>query len=241
MCGRYVSTSPPDQIARYFAAVPTETSLPANYNTAPTNDVYGIVEGADGVRRLEVFHWGLVPVWAKDMKIASKMINARSEGLATKPAFKAAFKRKRCLIPMDGFYEWKVTPGLVGPKGKPAKQPMFVHRLDGEPLAVAGLWEAWKDPANPDGPWLHSCSVITTNANETMSAVHDRMPVILPPAAWGTWLDRGNDDLVSLGQLLVPAPDNLLTMHTVSTAVNNVRNRGEDLIAPVDPGTPALL
>ena len=101
MCGRYVTTSPPDQIARYFDAVPTETSLPANYNTAPTNDVYGIVEGTDGVRRLEVFHWGLVPVWAKDMKIASKMINARSEGLATKPAFKAAFKRKRCLIP-DG-------------------------------------------------------------------------------------------------------------------------------------------
>jgi putative SOS response-associated peptidase YedK len=118
---------------------------------------------------------------------------------------------------------------------------MFIHRLDGEPLAIAGLWEAWKDPADPDGPWLHSCSVITTAANETMAPVHDRMPVILPPSAWGTWLDRGNDDLLSLGQLLVPAPDNLLTMHPVSTAVNNVRNRGADLIAPVDPATPALL
>ena len=241
MCGRYVTTSPPDQIARYFDAVPSETALPANFNTAPTDDVYGIVEGTDGVRRLEVFHWGLVPVWAKDMKIGSKMINARSEGLATKPAFKAAFKRKRCLIPMDGFYEWKATGGLVGPKGKPAKQPMFVHRLDGEPLAVAGLWEVWRNPAEPDGPWLHWCTVITTDANDTMAAIHDRMPVILPPSAWGTWLDRGNDDLVSLGELLVPAPNHLLTMHPVSTAVNNVRNRGAELIAPVDPEQPALL
>lgn len=241
MCGRYVTTSPPDQIARYFDAAPPETSLPANYNTAPTNEVYAVVEGADGVRRLEVFHWGLVPVWAKDMKIASKLINARSEGIATKPAFRSAFKRKRCLIPMDGFYEWKVTPGLVGPKGKPAKQPMFIHRLDGEPLAVAGLWEAWKDPAEPDGPWLHSCSVITTAANQTMAPVHDRMPVLLAPSAWGKWLDRQTDDLAGLEELLVPAPNHLLTMHPVSTAVNNVRNRGPELIDPVDPEIATLL
>jgi putative SOS response-associated peptidase YedK len=235
MCGRFVSSNPPDQIARYFDAAPPETLLPASWNIAPTNDIYAVVEHADGTRHVEVFHWGLVPIWAKDIKIGSKMINARSEGLATKSAYKAAFKRKRCLVPMDGFYEWKATPGLVGPKGKPAKQPMFIHRLDGEPLAVAGLWETWRDPSNPDGGRLHSCTVITTSANATMAPVHDRMPVILAPQAWEEWLNPANDDLESLGRLLVPAPPKLLTMYPVSTAVNHVREKGPELIEPIDP------
>lgn len=239
VCGRFVSSNPPDQIARYFDAVASETLLPVNFNVAPTNDIYAVVEHRDGSRHVDVFHWGLVPVWAKDIKIGSKMINARSEGLAAKAAFRTAFKRKRCIVPMDGFYEWKVTPGLVGPQGKPAKQPMYIHRLDGEPLAVAGLWETWRDPADPDGGRLHSCTVITTAANATMAPVHDRMPVILPPSAWGQWLDHTNDDVAALGGLLLPAPGTLLTMHPVSNAVNFVREKGSELIAPVEPRPPA--
>ena len=240
MCGRFVSSNPPDQIAKYFDAARPETLLPASWNVAPTNDIYAVVEHADGTRHVDVFHWGLVPVWAKDMKIGSKMINARSEGLATKPAYKAAFKRKRCLVPMDGFYEWQATPGLVGPKGKPAKQPMYIHRLDGEPLAVAGLWESWRDPNNPDAGRQYSCTVITTSANATMAPVHDRMPVILPPTAWSTWLDHTNDNLEQLGGLLVPAPAGLLTMHPVSTAVNRVREKGPELIAPIEASPSGL-
>jgi putative SOS response-associated peptidase YedK len=244
MCGRFVSSSNPDQIAAYFGAEPPATDLGANYNVAPTNDVYAVVEDADGTRRLQVFHWGLVPVWAKDLKIASKMINARSETVAEKNAYKPVFRKTRCIIPMDGFYEWRAPkpgePAPLTPKGKPAKQPMFIHRLDGEPLAVAGLWTAWRDKnAGPDAPWLHSCTVLTTSANETMEPVHDRMPVILPATAWKGWLDPANDDMVSLGELLVPAPNNLLTMHPVSMEVNKVTNKGPELIDEVDPNAPA--
>ncbi|MGD9702696.1 MAG: SOS response-associated peptidase [Acidimicrobiia bacterium] len=242
MCGRFVTPTNPDQIAAYFGAEPPEVELQQSFNTAPTNDIYAIVEGPDGVRRVEVFHWGLVPSWAKDTKIGSKMINARCETLIEKPVFKSLFKAKRCIVPMEGFYEWQagVAGGPVTAKGKPAKQPFFVHRLDGQPLAVAGLWAAWRDKdAGPDAPWLHSCTVITTSANATMEPIHDRMPVILPESAWDAWLDRENNDLVDLNGLLVPAPDTLLTMHPVSTDVNKVSNKGPELIEPVDPTAPA--
>jgi putative SOS response-associated peptidase YedK len=238
MCGRFVSASPPDQIAAYFGAELGETTLPPSYNVAPTNDVYAVVDTPHG-RRLEVFHWGLVPSWAKDAKIGQKMINARAETLAAKGAFKAAFRKHRCLVPADGFYEWQVQEGQLGPKGKPRKQPMYVHRLDGEPLALAGLWSVWRDPAaGPDAPWLHSCTIVTTDANTLMAPVHDRMPAILPPSAWQDWLDPANDDLVALGGLLVPAPEGLLTLHPVSTDVNSVRNKGAHLVDPVDPDAP---
>jgi putative SOS response-associated peptidase YedK len=240
VCGRFVNSSNPDQIAAYFGAEPAEVELQANFNVAPTNDVYAVVEGADGVRRLQTFHWGLIPVWAKDLKIGQKMINARAETLAEKPAFKSTFRTKRCIIPMDGFYEWKAgaADGPLTKAGKPAKQPMFIHRLDGEPLAVAGLWSAWRDKtAGPDAPWLHSCTVITTTANGTMQPVHDRMPVILPASEWTRWLDPNNADLDGLGELLVPAPDTLLTMHPVSTDVNRVANKGSELILPIEPSS----
>jgi putative SOS response-associated peptidase YedK len=237
MCGRFVSSSSAERIAEYFgASFDPQTTLPDNFNTAPTNDVYGVVAGPDGQPTLQVFHWGLVPVWAKDIKIGSKMINARSETLAEKPAFKSVFKKQRVIIPMDGFYEWQQgSEGAVLTKaGKPAKQPMFIHRLDGEPLAVAGLWTTWRDKtAGADAPWLHSCTIITTSANSTMAPVHDRMPVLLPPSVWHEWLDPGNNDLDALQGLLVPAPDTLLTMHKVSTDVNNVRNKGAELIDPL--------
>jgi putative SOS response-associated peptidase YedK len=241
MCGRFVSSSTPEKIAEYFGAAFDGETLGENYNVAPTNDIYAVVAGPDGQPRLEVFHWGLVPVWAKERQLGQKMINARAETLATKPAFKGVFKKQRCIVPMDGFYEW--SPGRPGgpltKAGKPAKQPSYIHRLDGEPLAVAGLWSAWRDKAAPDAEWLHSAAVVTTGANATMAPIHDRMPVILPESAWATWLDPANDDVDALSALLRPAPDTLLTTHPVSTAVNNVRLKGPELIAPLDPELPA--
>lgn len=258
MCGRFVSSQTPDQVAAYFGAsfnglavesadsaadtAATAPALPANFNVAPTNDVYGVVADKAAQRELQIFHWGLVPTWAKDTKISSKMINARSETLAEKPAFKSVFRKHRLIMPMDGFYEWQaqavsesVAPVLTK-AGKSVKQPMFIHRVDGQPLAVAGLWTTWRDrAAGADAPWLHSCTIITTAANTTMQPVHDRMPVILPEAAWDEWLDPFNADIESLQRLLVPAADDILTMHPVSTAVNNVRNKGAELIDEISP------
>ncbi len=194
-----------------------------------------------------------MPSWVKDLKIGAKMINARAETVATKPAFRTAFARKRCIIPADGFYEWKVQPG------EQKKQPYFIHRSDGEPYAFAGLWEAWKGPKQPGSKGgtqdpaprkspldlpepsptdpLRTCSIITTSANERMAELHDRMPVILPRSAWDTWLDPDQHDTELLGKLLVPAPPELITFHAVSTEVNNARNRGEHLVDQVDPST----
>jgi putative SOS response-associated peptidase YedK len=242
MCGRFVSASSPERIAEYFGAAFEGESLGENYNVAPTNDIYGIVAGPDGQPRLEVFHWGLIPVWAKGAKVGYKMINARAETLMSKPAYKGVFKKTRCIIPMDGFYEWKAGEpgGPLTKSGKPAKQPMYINRLDGEPLAVAGLWSAWRDPAgDPGADWQHSATVVTTSANGTMSPIHDRMPVILPQSVWEAWLDPQNQDIQSLSGLLLPASDSLLTVRAVSTDVNNVRNKGPALIEPADPGTPS--
>lgn len=230
MCGRFVSATPPDQIAAYFGTEAPEALLEPSYNVAPTNDVYAVL--ADGsARHLDAFHWGLVPLWAKDPKIGSKMINARAETLAEKNAFKSAFKRRRCLIPADGFYEWHKRPDAPA---KAKKQPYFIHRVDGEPVAFAGLWEVWKGPDKDQEP-LRSCTIITTSPNDTMARIHDRMPVILPPSAWDTWLDRDNDDLDLLGKLLVPCAAQLITMHPISTEVNNVRNKGPQLIEESPP------
>jgi putative SOS response-associated peptidase YedK len=230
MCGRFVAASSPDEIAQYFDAEAPEALLEPSYNVAPTNDIYAVLNDG-GVRRLDAFHWGLVPVWAKDPKVGSKMINARAETLAAKNAYKPAFKRRRCLIPADGFYEWKKIPG------QKTKQPHFIHRPDGEPLAFAGLWEVWRGPDRQGDP-LRSCTIVTTSANETMQPLHDRMPVILPASAWDEWLDPANDDLETLGKLLVPAPPELIVHHPVSTEVNRVSNKGAELIEPVDPDAP---
>jgi putative SOS response-associated peptidase YedK len=224
MCGRFVAATPPDQVAAYFGAA-AEALLEPSWNVAPTNDVYAVLEDG-GTRHLDAFRWGLIPSWAKDPKIGSRMINARAETLAEKNAYKAAFRKRRCLVPADGFYEWKAVPG------QKRKQPYFIHRADGEPVAFAGLWEVWRGPERDQEP-LRTATIITTEANETMAPVHDRMPVILPASAWGPWLDRDNDDLETLGRLLVPAPPTLLTLRPVSTEVNNVRNKGPELIDPV--------
>ena len=232
MCGRYVSSSQPDEIARYFGAEMSESlvddSPPANFNVAPTAQVFVVLETGE-TRRLETARWGLVPNWAKDLSIGAKMINARAETLATKNAFKRAFQRKRCIIPADGFYEWKVIPG------QKKKQPMYIHRADGDRFAFAGLWELWRNPNAPDDEPVRTCTIITGQPNEMVSPIHDRMPVMLPPDAWSTWLDHDNHDLDMLGKLLVPAPASIIAVHPVSTAVNNVRNREPSLIDPIDP------
>jgi putative SOS response-associated peptidase YedK len=240
MCGRFVSASSPERIAAYFGADVDVESLGDNFNVAPTNDIYAVVadngtNDTDAPPQLRAFQWGLLPVWAKDRKVGQKMINARAETLAEKAAFKGVFKKHRCIIPMDGFYEWApgAPDGPVTKAGKPIKRPHFIHRIDGEPLAVAGLWSAWRDKNEGQGaPWLHTASVITTSANTTMAKVHDRMPVLLPKAMWHLWLDPTNQNIDMLQKLLVPAPDDVLTMHEVSTEVNNVRNTGPDLICP---------
>lgn len=267
MCGRFVATAPPEELAAYFGASPPETELPENYNVAPTHDVYAVRDrlppiadgdgdggGAGGgesaesggagaagpERRIETFHWGLVPMWAKEEKVGYRMINARAETIATKNAYRSAFKRRRCLVPNDGFYEWKVVG--TDDKGKPRKQPYFIHRPDGEPLAMAGVWERWRGPDRDWDEALHSVAVVTTEANDFMSAIHDRMPVFLPPSAWDEWLDPGNDDTDSLQQLLlVPAPEELLVAHPVDPKVGNVRNRGPELVEPYDPDEGKLL
>ena len=243
MCGRFVSASPPDEIARYFDAEPPDIDLEASYNVAPTNDVYAVTEDG-GIRKVEAFHWGLVPSWAKDPKISAKMINARGEGVATKPAYRSAFKRRRCIIPADGFYEWQKI------EGQKKKQPHYIHNPNDEPLAFAGLWEVWRpkrekvegDDArttdHEDSP-LRSATIITTTPNDVMAKIHDRMPVILPASKWAEWLDPTNDDVETLGKLLVPAPSSILTMHPVSTEVNMVRNKGAELIDSYDPDVDA--
>lgn len=238
MCGRFVSSSSSERIAEFFGAAYEGDDLEPSFNVAPTNDVYAVVDRS-GERQLTTYRWGLVPSWAKDVKIGSKMINARAETIAEKPAFKGLFRKHRLIVPMDGFYEWRQGDQTSPTTGKPVKTPLFIHRRDDEPLAVAGLWAAWRDPSAPLDPesgeavWLHTCTVITTAANDTMRPVHDRMPVLLRRSTWSEWLDPTNQDVVGLQRLLVPAPKDLLTMHEVSTAVNNVRNKGAELAEPV--------
>jgi len=234
MCGRFVSATSPDEIAKYFdASTVDEALLEPSYNVAPTNDVYVVVEepgpsgrepGEARVRRVEAFHWGLVPFWAKSPAVGNKMINARAETLAEKGAFKRAFTKRRCIIPADGFYEWAEVPGQ-----KKKKQPMYVERTDGAPFAFAALWEVWRGAENDDSDHLRSTTIITGQPNEKMAEIHDRMPVMLAPEAWETWLDPDVRDLELLGELLVPAPSSLITMHPVSTEVNDVRNDGPQM------------
>jgi putative SOS response-associated peptidase YedK len=231
MCGRFVSASPPDDIARYFdVEVFGERALEPSFNVAPTEDVYVVLESG-GVRRLDTFRWGLVPFWAKDAKVGQKMVNARAEGLADRGAYKRAFAKRRCIIPADGFFEWRREPGSK------RRQPVYIHRADGDPLALAGLWELWRPDTGADDPstWIHSCTIVTTEANDLVAPIHDRMPVVLPPAAWDPWLDRSETDLDALGRFLVPAAAGLLVADRVGARVNDVRNKDAAVLTPVDP------
>lgn len=213
MCGRYVAATPPAVLAEELLVdevVLPDGELPLRWNVAPTMPVYAVAEGRDGRRRLGTFLWGF------RSKGESLLINARSETLAEKPSFREAFVGRRCLVPSDGFYEWR------------GKQPFHVRRRDGRPMVFAGLWSRFGDDT--------TCAIVTTAANATLSAVHHRMPVILEgPEQWGAWLDRDERDLVALEALLRPAPDGSVELVPVSPAVNNVRNDGPELLRPADP------
>ncbi|MFV0315735.1 MAG: SOS response-associated peptidase [Microthrixaceae bacterium] len=237
MCGRFTSSSKAEDIAKYFDVDQvSEQALEhqPNYNTAPSTDVF-VVYLDGSTRSLDTFHWGLVPRWAKDLKIGNKLINARAETVAEKPAFRSAYRKRRCIMPVDGFYEWNK------PEGASRKQPWFIHRPDGEPYAFAGLWEQWRgtlpsaagDRALDSEVTVRSSTIITGSPNEKMAELHHRMPVILPASVWQEWLDPATD-LDRIGSLLVPAPKELITFHPVSHEVNNVRNKGAHLTEPVE-------
>lgn len=227
MCGRFASTTPPDKLAAYFGAeapiLEDDESIDPDYNVAPTRDVPTIRVRDDG-RKLDYLRWGLVPRWAKDLRIGSKMINARAETVATKNSFRSAFKKRRCIVTADGFYEWQ----RLDPK---TKQPMYIHRGDGAPLAFAGLFERWID--GEEHREIHTCTIITTTPNTMMEKIHNRMPVLLPPSRWDEWLDPDNDDTKGLQELLIPAPNELLVTYRVSDMVNNVRNNEPSLLNPL--------
>ena len=194
---------------------------------------------AEGVaRELRVVRWGLVPSWAKDPSIGGRLINARAETVDSKPAFRKAFARRRCLLPADGYYEWQ--PVEVG--GRTVKQPYFISRRDGGPLAMAGIYEFWRDRSRPDDherAWLWTAAIITTSAPDELGRIHDRMPMIIDEKSWADWLDPASDDPADLRALLVPAAAGGLDWHPVSTEVNSVRHNGPGLIEPIESIEPA--
>lgn len=226
MCGRFTLHADPEQLATLFD-LPAAPELAPRYNIAPTQPV-GIVRihPHTGVREWALVHWGLIPSWSKDPSMGARMINARSETVAEKPSFRAAYKRRRCLVAADGFYEWQRVDGR--------KQPYYVQVGDGGPFAIAGLWELW---TSPDGGELESCTLLTTDANELMEPIHNRMPVILAPEDYAMWLGSGGDDdrrtLDQLHHLLRPYPSEPMHAIPVSTYVNNPRNEGRECIQPV--------
>ena len=223
MCGRYVAATPPDRLAELFGVTDVRAGdLGPRWNVAPTMDVYAVADGSDGERRLGAFRWGLVPWFADDPGGGAKMINARAETVAGKPAFRRALERRRCLLPADGFYEWLRN-------GK-ERLPQLFAAADGSVLAFAGLWEVWRPKDDPDAEPLRTCTIITTRANATMRPIHDRMPVVLSQPAWDRWLDRSPARPADLTDLLVPPPDDLLVARPVSLRVNNVKNEGADLL-----------
>lgn len=228
MCGRFVSTSSASEIAEAFDALVQAVDLAPNFNIAPTAIIYGVV-GREKQRVVENFSWGLVPVWAKDRSRASSLINARSETIAEKPSFRGLLKHHRCVIPLTGYYEWKAVE--VPGRAKVLKQPYYFTPTQSTLFAVAGLWTTWREPeSRPDAPVLHSCVLITTDANDTVGAVHNRMPVLLDEDGVDQWL--GDDDLAPL-HLLQSAPNDFLSVVKVSTAVNSTRNRGPQLITEI--------
>ena len=225
MCGRFTLHTPPGVLQEHFG-VDDVPAMSASYNIAPSQDI-AAVRAVEGRRSMALLRWGLLPSWAKEVKTGYRMINARAETVADKPAYRTAFRQRRCLIPADGFYEWKRLP-----KGK---LPHYIYRADGRPLALAGIWASWKDPDG--GERVATCSIITGRPNDLVADIHDRMPVILEETNWETWLDRTVDDRLLLERLLAVHPEAALAQHPVSTLVNKVSNNYPECIDPLD--TPA--
>jgi putative SOS response-associated peptidase YedK len=218
MCGRVAVKHDADWLRRRFGTVNPPVNFPPAYNGAPT-DQLPVVRLVDGARHLDLLRWGLVPMWAKDLKIGAQCINARVETVAAKPAFRDAYRRRRCLIPVTAFYEWKGAPG--------SKQPYAIAAAQDDVLTLAGLWERWR---SPEGETIETCAVVTGPPNTVMAELHNRMPVILGEADWPVWLGEHEGDVAGL---MRPCPDEWLRVWPVSKAVNSVRNKGAELLDEV--------
>ena len=222
MCGRFALLASGEIVAEAFAIENIPEPLPPRYNIAPTQPVLAVRLSSDGQQReFALFRWGLVPSWSKDVKIGSRMINARAETAVDKPSFRAAFKRRRCLIPASGFYEWQQTNGR--------KQPHYIHPQNDGIFAFAGLWELWQ---SADGSELQTCTILTTTPNELMAPIHNRMQVIVEPPDFSMWLDPGPRPEDAL-HLLRPYPADKMAAYAVSTAVNSPANDSPACIAPL--------
>jgi putative SOS response-associated peptidase YedK len=254
MCGRYASSADPDQLVEEFEIDELVPGVPGpDYNVAPTVAVPAVLErrprdagpDADPTRRLTPLVWGLVPSWAKDRSIGSRLINARRETVADKPAFRRAFAARRCLLPADGYYEWYTTEAatrVLGRTVKAKKQPFFIHRADGGRLAMAGLYEIWRDPAkdrDDESAWLRTCTVITTTATDAVGHIHDRMPMVIGRESWDAWLDPDLTDPAAALELLAVTEPDALEAYAVSTAVNRVQNNDSSLVEPL-PAEPEV-
>jgi putative SOS response-associated peptidase YedK len=255
MCGRYASARSRIELLEEFTVERDRTDEPLkpDYNVAPTKPVYAVMtrqprdeepagqagsQAGQPHRELRVVRWGLVPSWAKDISIGSRMINARSETVSEKPAFRNAFAKRRCLLPADGYYEWQQPPAGT----KAPKQPYFIFRPDLGVLSFAGIYEFWRDrslPGEDPAAWLLTAAIITTTAPDELGEIHDRMPMVIDRASWGDWLDPANTDAGDVRALLAPAATHGLTSYPVSLAVNSVRNNGPELIEQADPVSPA--
>ena len=228
MCGRYALYGPKsrDNVHPMDEWLDESFDFPPHYNAAPTQSMPIVRVDAKGGRECKALRWGLVPSWAKDAAIGGKLINARGETLAEKPSFRSAFRKRRCLVPMAGFYEWQTTPA--------GKIPHFIRVLNAQVFAVAGLYEWWP---GKNGDPIESFTIVTTVANEFMAEVHARMPVILAPGDYKWWTDPANQDTASLQELLKPYASDEMTRYAVSRRVNNVRNDGPDLVGPEPHGS----
>ena len=224
MCGRFAQQRPASELAEIFDAEPLVPDEVPRFNIAPTNDAM-VVVAKDERRAVTAYRWGLIPHWADSRSIGQRMINARAETVASSAAFRDSFRRRRCLVPVDAFYEWR-REGSV-------RLPYVIRREDGAPLALAGLWSGWRDPETEEV--VRTFTIVTTTANELVESIHDRMPVIVPPERWATWLDPQLEDAGELSGLLVPADPLGLEVYEVSRKVNSVRNDGPDLLTPL-PG-----
>jgi putative SOS response-associated peptidase YedK len=221
MCGRFIQKSERRIIAEEFYVQEFADPPVVSYNVAP-GQAAGVILGASGGNVYARYRWGLVPSWAKDPTIGNRMINARSETIAEKPSYRSAFRKRRCLVPVDGFYEWKQDGKL--------KVPFFIHDRSGKPFSLAGLWESWNDP---EGNRLLTFTILTTDANDRLRALHDRMPVIIPSGARKLWLDSTAEDVKPLFELLKPSEENLLDYHEVSRFVNSPQNNAPECVEPV--------
>lgn len=234
MCGRYVLATPIDELVSFFEAslAPgVREEYEPSYNVAPTETVLGLVEKESTGRVLDEFRWGLVPSWAKDLSVGSRMFNARAESLATKSAYRTAFQSRRLVVVADGFYEWRKDAG-----GK--RQPFYFTRADGHPMAFAGLWEVWRDRSSKeDKRWLRSCTIITTDANQEVEPTHDRMPVILEEDVLERWIGSDGVGSDELEALLRPSPAGTLSFVAVDRRVGKVDYKDSGLIAPIGDGS----